>query len=786
MVLRGILLAGVAGLALPLAAVAQTAPVVTAQADQAAVAPDAGLADIVVTAQRRSENLQRAAIAVSAVSGDTLRDAGVTRPTELTSVVPSLQVVPAAGPYSLFYLRGVGNFSGNALADSAVAFNFDGVYIGRPSSTTGFFYDLDRVEVVKGPQGTLYGRNATGGAINVISHKPELGELSGSLTGDYGNYNAVRVDGAINVPLGDKAAVRAAGIYVRHDGYLNDGTDDQKDYGGRVSLRLDPTDTLKIVTEADYFHQAGKGPGATPLALNDSARIGVLSPQGQAYYLAQPNTLDGRTFYGINISPFLNNNFWGVSSTIDLATSFGSITVIPAYRESNIDYYDATPGFAVRQQEHDSQTSVEARAASNDDHPFRWLAGAFAYEEKINSPLVVYDHQSNGSFQNFRTDTKSLAVFGRLTYAIVPAFRLSAGGRFTTEDKQFAGTVFAPNRICVRPTSFFPTYVPGCPNAVPIPYNVFTPPPLNFIPGPDGTITTGAGIDNTGANAKRASFERFTYRLAADWDITSRNLLYASFETGFKSGGFFFATTGGTFKPERIDAFTVGSKNRFLGNRLQLNAEAFYWRYKDQQISHVGVDSAGLAIFPTENVGRATFKGVEVEARVLPAPNTMLSADVQYLDAKYDNFVYQQPNFNGGLGNGTACPSVGTVGAFYTVDCSGNRPPNAPEVTLNLGAQQTIPLGNGGNLVANVRGHHQTTTLTGLEFTAIERQTAYWTADASVTYSAPHDRYFLTAYVNNAFDKTIISAAFPPPFSLFTVGTLRPPRTFGIRGGVKF
>ena len=787
MVLRGILLASVALTALPSAAWGQTAaaPVVTTEADTTAA--DAGLADIVVTAQRRSENLQRAAIAVSAVSGDALRDAGVTKPTELTSVVPSLQVAPAAGPYNLFYLRGVGNFSGNSLSDSAIAFNIDGVYVGRPSSTTGFFYDLDRVEIVKGPQGTLYGRNATGGAINVITHKPELDELGGSVSGEYGNYNAVRVDGEINVPLGDKAAIRAAGIYVRHDGYMNDGTDDQKDYGGRVQLRVDPTETLKIIVEADYFHQGGKGTGATPVALGVDNRIGILSPQGQAYYMAQPNTLNGRTFRGIDISPYLNDNFWGTSATIDWSVPFGTITIIPAHREGNVDYLDATAGFVIRQIEHDRQTSVEARAASNDDHPFRWLAGAFAYDETDNTPLVVYNHQSNASYQtNIRTDTKSLAVFGRLTYAITPDIRLSAGGRFTTEDKQFAGSLTAASRICVRPTTFFPTYVPGCPNAAALPYGVYTPPALNFVPGPDGTITTASSIDNTGANARRASFERVTYRVAADWDITPRNLLYASFETGFKSGGFFFATTGGTFKPERIDAFTLGSKNRFLDNRLQLNVEAFYWRYKDQQISHSGIDSAGIAIFPTENVGRATFKGVEVETRLLPLPNTMLSADVQYLDARYDNFVYQQANFNGGAGNGTACPTIGTPGQFYTVDCSGNRPPNAPELTLNLGAQQTIPLGNDGKLVGGLRGHHQSVTLTGLEFLASERQAGYWTADASLTYAAPKDRFSLTLFVNNAFDKTIISSAFPPPFSLFTVATLRPPRTFGIRGSVKF
>ena len=194
-------------------AFAQTSRGRRTQAPQAAEAvPEGEEQEITITAQRRSESLQRAAIAVSAVTGDSLQAAGITRPTELTSVLPSLQVAPASGPYNLFYLRGVGNFNANVFSDSAIAFNFAGVYVGRPSGTNGFFYDLERVELVKGPQGTLYGRNATGGAINVIPRRPELGELSGSGSIEYGNYDALRLDASINIPLGENGAIRFSGF----------------------------------------------------------------------------------------------------------------------------------------------------------------------------------------------------------------------------------------------------------------------------------------------------------------------------------------------------------------------------------------------------------------------------------------------------------------------------------------------------------------------------------------------------------------------------------------------
>lgn len=819
-------LAGIAVAAQPAAAQAQSGPPVNAQPNQpgapvstqpeqtapsmqgeaspaaesaAATTPtsgQSGLADIVVTAQRRSENLQRAAIAVTAVTGDTLRDAGVSRPQELTAVVPSLQVATSAGPYALFYLRGVGNFNGNALSDSAVAFNFNGVYIGRPSSTTGYFYDLERVEVVKGPQGTLYGRNATGGAVNVISHAPVLNEFSGSLVGEYGNYNQVNLDGEINVPLGDNAAIRAAGIYVRHDGYMNDGTDDQKDWGARLSARWAPASNLTITVFGDYFHQGGNGPGSTVIALDPNNRYGLLSPQGQAFYSTRPVSIAGRNFNGLTINPNMDNESYGVSSTIEWRVPIGTITLIPAYREANINFVTSTPGFQITQREHDRQTSFEARLASNEQHPLRYLAGLFVYDESNDVPTYNVNSQYNASWQAYQARTKSMAAFGRLTYAFTDAIRINVGARFTTEDKTFAGTYFSENRLCIN----LPRFSTGggvqitapCPGAAQFPYSAGSPtlattpfnpafPFLGFneIYGPTAIFQTATIL----GGSRHASFERVTWRAGAEWDVAPHNLLYANYETGFKSGGFFFSADSGIFQPESIRAWTVGSKNRFFDNRLQLNLEGFYWTYNNQQISHLGADSQGNVIFPTENVGRATFKGVEVETQFLATPNTLLSADVQYLDARYNNFVYNVPNQGPPL---TACSVVGVPTRAITLSCSGFRPPNAPEWTVNLGAQQTIPLQNAGRIIFNGRAHWQSKTLTGLEFLPIEVQPSYWMLDASATYSSPHDRYFVSAFVNNITDTAVIGNTFPPPLGNFVVGSLRPPRTYGVRAGVRF
>ncbi|NKJ45033.1 MULTISPECIES: TonB-dependent receptor [unclassified Novosphingobium] len=746
---------------------------------------DHGIQDIVVTAQRRSENLQRAAVAVSAVSGESLRAAGISKPTELSNIVPALEVISAGGPYSLFYLRGVGNFSGTALADGAVAFNVDGVYLGRPSSTTGFFYDLDRVEVLKGPQGTLYGRNATGGAVNVITKKPVLGAFEGYADADYGNYNALSANGAINAPLQENAALRVAGTFVRHNGYMKDGSDDQNDLGGRASLLLKPVDNLSITITGDYFRQHNIGVGAIPVQLGIDNRYGIQSPEARAYYASQPSPILGRTFDPISAGRFQRNSFWGIASTIEYKAPIGTFTLVPAYRRSNIDQLSDAPGFYLRQVEHDRQFSMEGRLALNDIGPLRAIMGLFYYNEKNEIPLFSVNEQANAIFENYTQNISSMAAFGRLTWTVRENFRLGVGGRYTTEDKKYSAVSYGTTRICLNPTSYFPTYVPGCPTASVIPY-ALTPPALDFNPAPDGTITVPTDINLTGANARHASFDRATYRLSADWDVTPSNLLYVSYETGFKSGGFFTTTDAGVFRPESIGALTFGSKNRFFRNRLQINLELFDWLYKDQQISHLTYDSQGHSIFGTENVGRARMRGAEVEMRLRPTANTLLSADVQFLDAVYNSFVYNTPNSNGGINNGTGCSTVGAPTTIYVVDCSNRRPPNAPKWKLVLGLQETIPFASGARLVFDGSARYQSDTLTGLQFLAEQYQKAYWMADVQGVYHAAGDRFSIGGYVNNIFDKTVMNSTFPVPFGLFNTANLRPPRTYGVRVGMKF
>ena len=753
-----------------------------------------GLEEVVVTAERREENLQHAAVAVSAVTADQLTQAQVSTPGGLSSVVPALQIADTTGPTSLIYIRGVGNFSGNVFADSAIAFNFDNVYIGRPTSTIGFFYDIDRVEVLKGPQGTLYGRNATGGAINVISKQPELGSWGADVSAEYGNYATVRADGQLNAPLGDNAAIRLAVFHVEHNGYMSDCTDDQDQTGGRLTFRWDPLDTLKVSVVADYAGNDQKGNGATFIgspgpfpgpSFNVSDRIGLSSPQSAAFLAGSPDTLNGRTF-----APFPNNAYdhshgGGISATINWTLPFGTVTVIPAYRDNYTNYLSYVPGFELRDKESGQQKSVEARLASNDVLPLRYVVGAFWYDEINHVPDFDVNQQADTSFQTMSTDTVSRAAFARLTYAVVDPLRLSAGIRYTKEDKDFEGLLASNDRICAL--GFL-----ACPTAAILPYNVYTPVPASPF-GPFGPVLTPAGtfdtlsqINNTGGNMRAASYNKITWHAGVDYDLTPQSLLYASVETGFKAGGFFFSSDNGVYKPETITAYTLGSKNRFLDNRLQVNLELYYWDYKNQQISHLGEDSRGIIIFPTQNVGAATVKGVELETQAKPSEYTLLNADIQYNSAVYNSFVYNTPNLNGGAGNGTGCANGGAPTTTYTVNCSGQQAPYAPRWTLSGDIQQRLPLPNGASLIGEANVRYQSATLTALDFLPEEVQGGYATADFSVTYAAINRRYFVTGYVNNAFNRTILENSDPVPFSFILTQVLRPPRLYGVRAGVHF
>lgn len=736
----------------------------------AAVQP---IGDIVVTAERREQDLQRTPVAITVVSAEDLRDAGVIRPQDLNNLVPGFHVGSLPAGAAMLYMRGVGNFAGNSLQDPTVTFNTDGVYIARATSTGGLFYDLERVEVLKGPQGTLYGRNATGGAVNLLTRRPQLQVVGGELAVGYGTYDNLQVDGVLNAPLGDRVAIRVAGQRSSHSAYMKDGTDDQDDWAGRLSVRFEPSDVLSLRVVADHDDQRGHGSGATPLALGVDARDGVSSPEGGAYYQTQRVTIAGRTWPAVPALQRAENSHWGVGATLEWRTGMGVLTLVPASRTSDLDAAGTATGNLYTLKEHSRQTSMEARLASTPVPRLHTLVGGFLFDESMDAFARPFNH-FNFSLQRPRTETMSLAGFGRGTWEVTDRIRATLGARYTHERKAFAGSFESFNRLCP------PVPSASCPDAEPFPVDIMTSPlvfPTDsltadpvFNPA-DGTLTTGFRV----LAEEVATFSRVTWRAALEYDPADHVLLYGSYETGFKSGGFFFSNDSQVYQPERLGAFTVGLKSRLAGNRLQANVELFHWRYTDQQVSKISLDSRGVTNLRVENIGRATIRGVEADLQQVLSPTTRLTGNVQYLDARYDSYTFLTP-----VTPVSGCSVDSTMGGFQ-VDCSGRRAPYAPEWTLALGAERTFLLPGSAGLTARAGVRYQSEALMGLDFLPEQQQDSYATVDASLTLGTSANRYTISVFGQNLTNAAVVSNTFVVPFSTFVVGVLRPPRMVGVR-----
>lgn len=758
-----------------------------------AIGVDTGLADIIVTAQRRDESLQRAAVAIDVVTGDNLRDAGITQPDRLGDLSPAL-AVQGTSAGSIIFVRGVGNFTLTPNSDPATAFNYDGVYLGRPTSTGGTFYDLQRVEILKGPQGTLYGRNATAGAINVIPVRPKPGEFSGYGSFSSGNYDAVQAEGAINVPMGENGALRVSGNVVQHDGYLRDGSNDERSNGLRVQMLAELTPELTVRLAGDYSHTGGIGNSVSydsgnfydfaagryvgvPSGLSVAEGLGT--PAADAYRQMQQAGPAGRTLGPLGFTPFQNNDFYGASAEISYNAGFGTLTVVPAWRYADLDYLSTGAGFGYRVVEADEQYSVEARFAGDRIGPVDYIFGAFYYDESIKSETSL-NFSASDSFGVADISTKSFAPFGRITLHVNDVLRVVGGLRYTTDRKSFRSDSVGRTIVCVAASCPTAPLFPQVDNLADIGFEFPDEGGFPVFLESSGAIVVRADTHY----ASKLTTHRATYRGAVEYDVAPNSLLYGSVETGFRSGGFSGAIGYETYQPEYITAFTIGMKNRFFGNRLQLNIEAFRWNYRNQQISSVTLDGAGQAGLIIQNIGSSRIQGVEVSASAAVTRNTVLSSDVQYLDAEQRSFTYQQANF--GVPPLTGCPaSLAPGGALYNVNCAGFPSFNSPRWTMNLAAEQTIPLGD-YQIVLMANTQYRSKRYVGFAYLAAQIAPSVWRTDAQISFGPQDERWSLVGFVRNIENNRAIAYSYTHPLANFTVNGSTAPRTYGVRANIRF
>ncbi|WP_088182925.1 TonB-dependent receptor [Sphingobium sp. Z007] len=462
----------------PMPGLAQTA-------DQTAPA-SVGLDDIVVTAQRKAESAQKAAIAIDAVTGDTLIQQGITKAEDITKSVPAITVTNGGGSNTSIFIRGVGNITSSSYNDPAVAPSYDGVVLGRAAGAFGSaFYDLARVEVLKGPQGILYGRNATGGAVNIIPARPELGRNGAGFNVSFGNYDAVSADGYLNLATGDTSALRVAATRQVSDGYNRDGSDDLKRTGLRGQFLIEPSDAVTLRIGADWTKIGGVGPG--------SSYIGSYTPGPSGYSFtpsgfdtsegfntdaanAYRQTLVGAPGFGflnaMNQQQSVDYIYWGVNAELNWKTGIGTFTLVPAFRKSKGDSFFYGPAFnTAYNAETDKQYSLEARLAGSVGM-VDYVLGGFYFNEKIDAQ-TEYNQEFVLPIQSYTHKTKSWAAFGQLTANVSDRFRVVGGARYTRDKKAMDGIINNFITFCggLPPANITPpaSFAAGCaaPNGLP-------------------------------------------------------------------------------------------------------------------------------------------------------------------------------------------------------------------------------------------------------------------------------------------------------------------------------
>jgi len=569
-----------------------------AAAAQQAQTDTEGLGEVIITARKTSEDLQRAAIAVTTVSSEEIERSGIKDPTDLQWRMPAVEFQSATSVPAIF-IRGVGTYNLQAGVDSAVAFSIDGIYLAHAQSYPPVLIDIAQVESVRGPQGTLYGRNSNGGAISFVTNKPRLGQWDAEAGVTTGNYSALGTEGELNIPLGGKLATRVAFGTDRHDPYYTNGYDDANNFTGRWRLLYQPLDNLEIIATADKSRIKNQG------STYDRC------PPRSDYPVCGPGSW--RPWTGIgprDPGDFNRIDTWGAYLEANLTLGWGTITSLTSYRNSDwnsrqiLTVGPDTNGFT--QGETARLTTQELRISSPANSRVNWIVGGYYSRERTPYREALINNGVAFFTTNPFLIADSKAVFGQLTYPIVEGLRVTGGLRFTNEKKEA-----------------------------------------------EEEVNTVGGTASVPLHPS-AEINKVTWKGGVEYDVAPHSMLYGSVSTGFKSGGVNEVPNtpdfSQTYHPETITAYQAGSKNRFLSDRLQVNFEAFYYDYKGFQTLQGLTDPTGQypgLFLETANSDKATMYGGELETTWAITPHDRLSISPTFLHAKFDHFVVGGTDLSG-------------------------------------------------------------------------------------------------------------------------------------------
>jgi len=713
-----------------------------------AATEDTVLAEIVVTAERRETTLQDTPISVTAFTQEDLNRMGVYETEDLGNFVPNVHIGRNNNRDAvLITIRGVSSNDLRNESDPTTAFHVDGVYIPRMSGANAHFYDLERVEVLRGPQGTLFGRNATAGVVNLVARRPEY-EFSSNLDITAGNFDLFRARGHLNVPLKDgELAFRLAFVNEDRDGYrdnsnpadqsfrdrspVTENGDDADDFSVRAQLQWEPTSNFSAVFAVDSFRRGGVGPvnGFIDFPGNPNPQFVLDDPEN--FPLAVQGRRDDEDF-GLRV-----DLEWQLIPDV-------TINYLGAFREHERDALSDLDGAgevdSIVAEEFASDTvSHELRAASSHAGRVQWQAGLFYIEEEIDSvfniqipaaPFVPFDRLDFDFVDNGQTN-ESYAAFGQTDISFNDQWTLIVGARYSRDEKTKSDSFQEIRRV-----------------------NSVGPPPLSVLP----------------QNIKR-DWSETTWRVGLNFAPTDDILAYGSVSTGYKAGGFNRGEILAEYDPETILAYELGVKQEFWGSRGRANASAFYYDYEDLQQSQTEIQPDGSLENITRNAAEATIWGLELELSILPYERGLVSASVGYLDAEFDSF----PNVVDDI--------LGEIN-----DLGGNTLINAPDWTINVMIEPWTWEVADGTLTPRLQFRYESSAFLRVHNQPFDKRDSFTKTDLSLNYQSADGRWYAQAFVNNLEDDSIITSQSAGTV-IVGVGpshkaNFAAPRTGGIRVGV--
>jgi iron complex outermembrane receptor protein len=791
-----------------LALLAVPATAQTAQGQESASTradePVQGVDEIIVTAERRETSIQKTALNITAIAGDQLASGGIRDSRTMLDAVPGLKLT-VANPNGYIGLYGLASGAGTQYSDAIMAFNYGGVPLARQTSANSSYYDLERVEVLKGPQGTLYGRNATVGAINLIPARPKQDFAAGA-TLTLGNYATVNTTGYLNTPLSEKVAARVAFQTSRHDGYFTNGLDDANNFGVRASVAWEPSPDVSVLLWGDAYFNRARGPystwryylsntqewidpenpwfgiGTAGSCSNQllcpsfaATSIGgvnaVANPQG--FTSTAPTGYGSASVYGADGRNYADQYI--LSSEISFSTGLGRVIVQPSYVHTKIDFYTYSNGLRFSNLTKTDQVSLEARLSSEGNGPLRYTIGGFYYHEKQDA--FLNNLQSTG-YAILRTPNlvdENYAGFADLTYSLTDTLRISGGLRYTHETKSQDGFTTASGLSATDVTTIRAaggTCTTGATPAAPILFMDVYYFPSNFC---------------VVANAGNYTDDNLSWKAGIEFDPRPGSMLYATVRTGFRAGGFTVGTQN-SYRPEMLTAYEIGSKNRFVDGKLQVNLSAFYWKYKDQQVSQLQLYYLnGIAIGQTSYPSNfdGNLYGAELDVQARPTPNDRIGVDILFAQGKYDR-----------------TPPVATINTSALTPQFNLPRNNLPQWVVSANYDHTFPLASGAKVVAAARAHYESDAVLRIIDRALltpgDRRDAYVKLDFDLTYRSADDRWSVQAFLQNATNEAVVGVGASGQTALGTFyrpssnptghrsATLDPPRTFGVRASVNF